>query len=318
MNAGIFGLESASTIKRDYLGLSYGVATGSQAAFYPNLLPLNINNSFSNNTYAIICNEMSMAAVTTGSSGYSITFAISGNSSSNPIFIDWGDGSVTNYGVGGISSTINHSYSTPGPYLIKVTGGISNVGRSIGQSLTSITHVLSLPLASNLTFAFRGLVNNMQVIASLPQSVTNLTSAFQSSTLFNYNLSHWNTSNVTNFTSVFYACSSLNQPFNSWNVSSGQSFVNMFYGCSSLNQDFSSWNFANCTSLAGFMSGVTLNTAHYDALLILWNTYKSVWFSSGSSMSPNMGNSKYSAGAAATARASLITRGWSITDGGPA
>lgn len=317
MNAGIFGLESASTIKRDYLGLSCGIATGSQAAFYPNLLPLNINNSFPDNTYSIICNEMFITAATTGSAGYRITFAISGNSSSNPIFIDWGDGSVTNYGVGG-SSTINHSYSTPGPYLIKVTGGISNVGRGIGQSLTSITHVLSLPLASNLTFAFRGSVNNIQVIASLPKTVTILTGAFYSATLFNNNLSHWDTSNVNNFNSLFFGCSSLNQPFNSWNTSSVNSFASMFNGCSSLNQDFSSWNFFSCTDLTGFMTGVTLNTAHYDALLILWNTYKNNWFSSGSAMTPNMGNSKYSAGAAATARASLITKGWSITDGGPA
>jgi hypothetical protein len=243
---------------------------------------------------------------------------MAGNSSSNPIFIDWGDGSVTNYGIGSNTLTINHYYSTPGPYLIKVTGDIRNLARLTGQSLTSITHILSLPLtATNLSSAFRASVNNIQVIASLPQNVSNLSSAFQSATLFNYNLSHWNTRNVTTFSNTFNGCSSLNQPFNSWNTSSCQSFANMFNACSSLNQDFSSWNFSSCTNLSSFMTGVTLNTAHYDALLILWNTYKNDWFSSGSSMTPNMGNSKYSAGAAATARASLITKGWSITDGGP-
>ena len=318
MNAGIFGLESASTIKRDYLGLSYGVATNSRDVFYPNLLPLNINNSFLDNTYSIICNEMSITEATTGSSGYRIIFAMGGNNISNPIFIDWGDGSVTNYGIGGTNLQITHYYSTPGPYLIKVTGGINTVGRSAGQSLTSITHVLSLPSATNLIFSFRASVNNIQVIASLPPRVTNLTGTFQSATLFNYNLSHWNTSNVTIFSNTFNGCSSLNQPFNSWNTSSCQNFSSMFNGCSSLNQDFSSWNFSSCTNLSSFMTGVTLNTAHYDALLILWNTYKNDWFSSGSNMSPNMGSSKYSAGAAATARASLVTKGWSITDGGPA
>ena len=326
MNAGIFGLESASTIKRDYLGLSYGVAAGSAAASYPNSLPLNINNSLPDNTYSVICNEMSSAPLTlNGSSGYRIVFAISNFTTSltlvgsDPIFIDWGDGSVTNYGNGASNSSITHNYSTPGPYIIKASGrNISWVGRN-NQSLTSITHVLSLPSTTlSLSNTFRALVNNIQVLAPLPPSVTDLNATFFSSLNFNNSLSHWNTRNITSLLNTFLGCTRFNQPLNSWNVSSVTTFSSMFSSCPSFNQDLSSWNFSSCTSLGNFMTGVTLNTAHYDALLILWDTYKTTWFAGGLNMTPNMGSSKYSAGAAATARASLVTKGWTFTDGGPA
>lgn len=330
MNAGIFGLESASTIKRDYLGLSYGVAAGSVAAYYPNSLPLDINNlSPPDNTYSIICNEMSSLPLTSnGSSGYRIFFAISNYShvfspllGNDPIFINWGDGSVTNYGVGSTNLSIIHTYSTPGPYIIKASGrNISWIGRNL-PSLTSITHVLSFPSTILSLFGtFRGQANNIQVIAPLPRSVKDLGNAFLVCNNFNNSLSHWNTTNITNLSATFSSCSRFNQPLNSWNVSSVTNFSFMFNSCSSFNQDLSSWNFSSCTlnGLNGFMAGVTLNTAHYDALLILWDTFKNTWFNGGTNMNPNMGSSKYSAGAAATARASLITKGWTITDGGPA
>lgn len=327
MNAGIFGLESASTIKRDYLGLSYGVAAGSAAASYPNSLPLDINKFSPDNTYSVICNEMfsSVQGGLNGSAGYRILFAISNYTSSlilagnDPIFIDWGDGSVTNYGLGLPNSSTNHYYSAPGPYIIKASGrNINWVGRN-APSLTSITHVLSLPsTTTSLGHTFRNSVNNLQILAPLPPSVKDLNLTFNGCSNFNNSLSHWNTTNITSFNSTFLNCSRFNQPLNSWNVSSVTTFGNMFNSCSSFNQDLSSWNFSSCTNLNNFMIGATLNTAHYDALLILWDTYKTTWFNGGTNIFSNMGSSKYSAGAAATARASLITKGWSITDGGPA
>jgi hypothetical protein len=54
----------------------------------------------------------------------------------------------------------------------------------------------------------------------------------------------------------------------------------------------------------------TLATANYDSLLIGWaaQTVKS-------GVNFHGGNSQYSVGAATTARASLVTDGWVITDG---
>ena len=57
---------------------------------------------------------------------------------------------------------------------------------------------------------------------------------------------------------------------------------------------------------------VTLATGDYDELLLKLDN------GGQSTVTLNGGSSKYSAGAAATARASLVTKGWTITDGGPA
>tara|TARA_R110000772_G_C13036452_1_gene412394 strand:- start:167 stop:460 length:294 start_codon:yes stop_codon:yes gene_type:complete len=69
------------------------------------------------------------------------------------------------------------------------------------------------------------------------------------------------------------------------------------------------------TSLNNFAANVTLPTARYDALLINWDAQNPL-----DGMSPDFGNSKYTAGGtAAAARANLIsTDGWTITDGGTA
>ena len=89
-------------------------------------------------------------------------------------------------------------------------------------------------------------------------------------------------------------------------------------GCSSLTDVVGVENFNiealdQFFDLNSFMSGVTLPTSRYDALLVNWDAQDPF-----DNMTPNFGSSQYTAGsAAATARANLIsTDGWTITDGG--
>ena len=56
---------------------------------------------------------------------------------------------------------------------------------------------------------------------------------------------------------------------------------------------------------------MTLSTANYSATLIGWapqNVQNGV--------NIDFGNSRYSAGSAASARSTLVSKGWTITDGG--
>jgi len=69
---------------------------------------------------------------------------------------------------------------------------------------------------------------------------------------------------------------------------------------------------SSVTDMAGMFNGVTLSTPNYDSLLLGWSQ-----LTLQDGVSFDGGNSQYSAGAAAAARASIIDNSnWVITDGG--
>jgi len=100
---------------------------------------------------------------------------------------------------------------------------------------------------------------------------------------------------------------------NLWDVSHVTSLLETFYTAIAFNQDISAWNVSKVTTMANMFYSVTLSTANYDALLKAW---------AAQSVQPNVvfdgGSSKYTAGAAATARGVLTgtPNNWTITDGG--
>lgn len=143
-------------------------------------------------------------------------------------------------------------------------------------------------------------------------------------------ISGWNTSNVTNMALMFANINNFNQPIGSWNVSKVTTMTSMLQNAMAFNQDISGWNLAGLnanTALDSFMSGKVgsnaLSTANYDALLIGWNNNKLASANGVANwrtdLRPNFGGAKYTAGgAAAAARAALVSYGWTITDGGTA
>ena len=133
---------------------------------------------------------------------------------------------------------------------------------------------------------------------------------------FNKSLSKWDLSSVTNTSSMFGGNTAFNQDVSMWNVSSLTTAVTMFSGATAFDQSLALWN---VTALSGnqltfFGSGSGLSTANYDATLIGWAAQNV-----NSGVSINFGTSQYTAGGeAAAARASLVSKGWTITDGGTA
>ena len=182
-------------------------------------------------------------------------------------------------------------------------------------------------------FNFNGAVNHWDLTGA-----TELNNFFFKCFTFNQPLNDWDVSQVTTGDSLFFSCSSFNQPLNSWDTGSFTNLRQAFSTCNNFNQNLNTWDTGNVTnmfktffaatnfdqSLLWDISSVTdirdflrngeLSTANYDATLISW---------SGQDVSlnesTNFGDSEYSAGAAATARAVLINdKGWTIVDGGEA
>lgn len=145
-------------------------------------------------------------------------------------------------------------------------------------------------------------------------SVTDMNDMFRDCILFNQNLNSWDVSNVTNFDSVFRDAPAFNQDLSGWVTTALTNLRFMFQNATAFDQDLSGWDVTGVTFAQNMFLNVTLSTANYSALLIGWEgqaVLNNVLFSGG--------NSKYTAGAAATARADLITdHSWTITDGGPA
>ena len=168
-------------------------------------------------------------------------------------------------------------------------------------------------------------------------------------------ISGWDVSNAITMRLMFDGASSFNQPIGSWDVTNagsgtsqapgeaGNGFEYMFREAVAFNQDIGSWDMSNAITINNMFNGATgfqqnigdwdvsnLNvshaafmanrntdesrypTANYNNLLIGWSTQDV------NSLQINFGGAKYSAGAAASARQTLINKGWTIADGGQA
>ena len=260
------------------------------------------------------------------------------------VSVDWGDAQSDDYTTAGVKA---HTYAAPGTYTVRISGSLTGFGYQAATGtaariakLTQCTSFGDIGLTS-LDGGFKGASNLTVAPASLPSTVTNLASVFNGCSTFNYDIGGWNTASVTNLTAAFAGCALFNKYIGGWNITSVTTMSSLFLNAGSFNQNLSAWDTSNVESmismflnaasfnqslatfdlsgltassrLNGIANGAAIDTANYDATLIAWNAAKAGY---RSDLSPHFGASKYSAGAAATARAALVTYGWSFTDGG--
>lgn len=143
-------------------------------------------------------------------------------------------------------------------------------------------------------------------------SVTNIQGMFSYAATFNGNITSWNVSGIDSLYGVFLGATVFNQDISGWNVSGVTITYQAFQDANAFDQDLSGWDITSITDMTSMFANITLSTANYDAILIGWE---------GQAVNNNVtfdgGNSKYSAGAAATARGDLETdHSWVITDAG--
>ena len=108
----------------------------------------------------------------------------------------------------------------------------------------------------NMYFMFRGCSSlfNINLSNFNTSNVTNMGCLFSECSSLTYiNLFNFNTDNVTNMNSMFYGCSSLtNINLSTFNTNNVTNMGCMFYGCSSLtNINLSNCNFNNVTNFVG-------------------------------------------------------------------
>jgi surface protein len=152
-------------------------------------------------------------------------------------------------------------------------------------------------------------------------SVTNMQGMFLGASAFNQDIGGWDVSSVTNMSFMFQNASAFNQDIGSWDVSSATTMQGMFRSVSAFQQPLNPWTFTGSVNLAQFMFGKTgadsYNTTDYDNLLVRWDALVTAT-TLAANRTVDMGGAKYTdPGAGATARAALITAGWTIVDGGP-
>lgn len=187
------------------------------------------------------------------------------------------DGDLTSYiEINGIvDSALNGSYTIT--YSVSDdTGNSASTSRTVvvdGQKIYMQNGICICPgandgdseLINGVTYTA---VNNTSVRIKVAAGDYNLCTTqvndmdelFKGDTLFNSDISFWDTSNVTTVETMFYGASSFNQNIGNWDTSNMTNMFGMFNSASSFNQDIRNWNTSKVISMARmFEKAVSFN-----------------------------------------------------------
>lgn len=262
-------------------------------------------------------NEFCFEAVTTG---VSETFTLPIYDGGDYNFrVNWGDGNIETI-TAFDDAAVTHTYASAGTHDVSISGTLNGWRFNNLGDKTKIHDIKNWGCfrPGNLNGYFYG-CNNLTVSATdvLDLSeVTTLYRAFRGCTLLTtLDVSNCDISAVTDLSQIFYGCNSIvTLDMNNCDISAVTDLSFAFYLCSLLTDpEINNWNIGLVTNATGFMnSAKALSTSVYDATLIAWQGQ-----SHQNNVVVDFDASKYTAGgAAATARAALVSDGWGITDGG--
>lgn len=185
--------------------------------------------------------QMSLEYNTNLANGRTISVSLFGTVD---VIVDWGDGyseSFTTYG------DKEHTYAVEGVYIVNITGNLTQFGHGALNAFAQDKLVKVLSFGNigltSISGAFYGSENLIEVPASLPSSITDISYAFRNTgqeTIVG--LDSWDVSNVTNMSNVFMEASSFNQDIGSWVVDNVTTMESMFLWAQNFNQDISNWN----------------------------------------------------------------------------
>ncbi len=149
--------------------------------------------------------------------------------------------------------------------------------------------------------------------------LTDTTSMFYAALEFNSPFTLTTTNVLFNLSSTFRKAPVFNSPVTISDTSGVGTFGRMFDEAFAFDQDISAFDPSSLETIAAggggawfMLASIPWSTVNYDLLLIAWDTYGI------SDRRLTAGTAKYSAGAPATARANMVSRGWEFFDGGQA
>jgi len=115
---------------------------------------------------------------------------------------------------------------------------------------------------TDLSYLFKGITTlfNQDISGWDTSNVTNMSHLFDTQVFFNQNISNWDTSKVTDMSFMFFNARVFNQPLNLWNVSNVKNMNELFAGAESFNQNIDEWDVSNVTTMSGtFMYALAFN-----------------------------------------------------------
>jgi surface protein len=200
---------------------------------------------------------------TTTAANQTISFTVLGASN---VKIFWGDGTSSNLAV---PVTTSNTYAAAGTYKVTILGAYTGFD---GLRDLKLRRVLSFPDTGFQKLTGIG-VNLLEIPASIPSSLTDLSGCFESvltdtTTHFNLNITSWNTGNVTNMSTMFRNNKVFNQAIGTWNVGNVTNMNAMFSGATAFNQPIGNWNVGNVT----LPTEMFFNATGFNQALNTWNT----------------------------------------------
>ena len=153
--------------------------------------------------------------------------------SSQPLSINWGDGTAAQVVTTNINASHTYAAKNPvgTPYTVTISGAIcsyGNISAAPEYSLVEVADWGTAPLV-DLNSAFYQQRSLSKIPATAPLNLQTMASAFSMATAFNdSNIANWDVSQVTSLNSAFYGAKVFNQDLSCWNVGNVTDFTSMF------------------------------------------------------------------------------------------
>jgi surface protein len=181
------------------------------------------------------------------------------------LVIDLGNGLVLTEFDALTETTVNGSYpSGAAEYTITIKGNLTSI--RLGNTGSALFRILGVSIFNpglqsfSMLHTGTGSGPNENVFTyvpnQIPRSLTNLNYAFKQCSIFNQDISGWDTSNVTNMRDMFsvvgdgtYIAEVFNQPLNNWDTSNVTDMQNMFRGQRVFNQPLNNWDTGSVTNM---------------------------------------------------------------------